>query len=302
VTETLPRTTEGDTAGSYFEVQEIRRVSDIENAFAQDRAFGAYALGHLEYELFPLARFWQARGDAGSAVVMHARALGPTMVVAGDASALAALLALHPGARYSYLSTAAPEHMRTLERYYHVTTALQMQRMEVDAAHFHAKPGPVRRLRGTDVNRINSLYATDGGPSNYTHDTIERAIYYGIFDADELVSVAGTHIVAPNQGISVVGNVFTHRRARGRGFASAVTSAVTHELLERGCQQVVLTVDPKNTPAVTAYDRLGYRPGTAVVEARLKRRDFLGLAPAVRRWAARRRSHTPGVELIDPDR
>jgi RimJ/RimL family protein N-acetyltransferase len=302
MTETLPRTSEGDVAGSYFEVQEIRSVSAIEAAFSADRAFGAYALGHLEYELFPHARFWQARGEAGSAIVMHARALGPTMVAAGDASALAALLALHPGARYSYLSTAAPEHMATIERYYRVTTALEMQRMEIDAARFHARPGPVRRLRGIDVNRINALYATDGGPSNYTYDTIERAIYYGIFDADELVSVAGTHIVAPNQGLAVVGNVFTHRRARGRGFASAVTAAVTRELLDRGCPQVVLTVDPQNTPAVTAYTRLGYRPGTSVVEARLKRRDVLGIAPAARRWAARRRSHRRGIELIDPDR
>ena len=302
MTKTLPRTVEGGTGGSYYEVRELRRLSDIEAAFADDRGFGAYALGHLEYELFPLARFWQARGDDGSAIVMHARALGPTTVVAGDPSALAALLALHPGPRQSYLSTAAPEHRAVLDRYYHVSSALVMRRMEVTASHFIPRPGPARRLRGADVNRINALYATDGGPNNYSFDTIERAIYYGIFDADELVAVAGTHIVSPNQGIAVVGNVFTHRRARGRGLASVVTAAVTRELLDRGSPHVVLTVDPDNTPAVVAYTRLGYREGAPVIEARLRRRDLLGFVPAARRWAARRRSGTPGVEVIDPDR
>ena len=302
MTKTLPHTTEDDTTGSYYEVRELRRLSAIEAAFGSDRSFGAYGLGHLELELFPLARFWVASGEQGSAIAMHAWALGPTVVVAGEPSALAAILALHPGTRNAYLSTAAPEHRAVLERFYQLSSPLVMQRMSVDTTHFIERPGPVRRLRGADVKRINALYATEGGPSNYNFDAVERAIYYGVFDAEELVAVGGTHIVAPNQSIAVVGNVFTARAARGRGFASAVTSAVTRELLDRGCLDVVLTVDPANTAAVVAYTRLGYRPQASVMEARLTRRDLLGVVPAARRWAARRRSQAPGVELIDPDR
>ena len=52
---------------------------------------------------------------------------------------------------------------------------------------------------------------------------------------------------------TVLGNVFTHPRYRGRGYATQVTSAVSRELLLRGCTEVVLTVDPLNTPAVAAY-------------------------------------------------
>jgi RimJ/RimL family protein N-acetyltransferase len=302
MTETIPRTAEGDTADSYYEVREVRRVSEIEAALGTDRSFAAYALGHLEFELFPLSRFWIARGDEGEAIVMHARALGPTVVAAGAPRALAAILALHPGAQHSYLSTAAPEHQPVLDRYFRVTNALVMQRMRVDSADFRPRPGPARPLRGADVNRLNALYATEGGPGNYSYDAIERAIYYGIFDASELVAAAGTHIVAPNQGTAVVGNVFTARSARGRGYASSVTSAVTRELLDRGCHEVVLTVDPANAPAVAAYTGLGYTRGAPVVEARLTRRDLLGFAPAARRWSARRRSRESGVELIDPDR
>ena len=51
----------------------------------------------------------------------------------------------------------------------------------------------------------------------------------------------GTHVISPTARLAVVGNVLTHVDYRGRGFATAVTGAVTAELL-RTCDQVVLNV------------------------------------------------------------
>ena len=70
-------------------------------------------------------------------------------------------------------------------------------------------------------------------------------------------SAAGTHVVSPGARLAVVGNVLTHVDYRGRGFATAVTGAVTAELL-RTCDQVVLNVRSDNPPALNAYRRLGY--------------------------------------------
>ncbi len=111
-----------------------------------------------------------------------------------------------------------------------------------------------------------------------------------------MVAVAGTHIVAPNIGVAVVGNVFTHPSYRGQGLATRVTARVTAELIERGCSLVALTVDPANTPAVRAYARLGYERGPAVVEARARRRDLLGLGAWLRRRAAPRHEHRGEME------
>ena len=58
--------------------------------------------------------------------------------------------------------------------------------------------------------------------------------------------------------LAVVGNVLTQLDYRGRGFATAVTGAVTAELL-RTCDQVVLNVRSDNPPALNAYRRLGLR-------------------------------------------
>ena len=302
MTDTLPRHATGPHAARpEYLVRQSRDWRELERWLSGDRTFAAYALGHLEWGLFEWASFWIAEGPQGTAVVMHAGALGATTVTVGAPEGVAAIVSLHPGPRRTYLSTAAPQHMPLLREAYHVRDTLSMMRMDVTQATFHGVTGDVRRLRGRDVGMINALYASEDGPSHYTPDIIERAVYYGIFDGDRLASVAGTHIVAPNQNIAIVGNVFTDAAYRGLGLATRVTSAVTQELLARGCGEVALTVDPGNTPALAAYTRLGYEPGAPVVEARLERRDLFGIGPALRRRRARARgaAYGPDLEVID---
>lgn len=269
-------------------------IRALEARLSDDRPLAAYALGHLEPELIGHSEFWTADGPEGSATVLHAKALGLVTVTLGDPAAVGAILRLHPGHRVGYLTTGSPEHIEVIARTHEVADTLPMQRMSVTAGTFEDVVGEVRRLRGHDAQRINALYSMEGSATRYAAEVIERAIYYGSFDGDRLTSVAGTHIVSPHQSIAVVGNVFTHPGYRGRGLATRVTSAVTRELLARGCAEVVLTVAPENAPAVAAYTRLGYRRGSAVVEARLQRRDLVGLGPAWRRFNARRRGQTLG--------
>jgi ribosomal protein S18 acetylase RimI-like enzyme len=295
VTDTRTRTS-GSTgdANARYRVTAVTDRRWLEARLSDDRAYSAYALGYLEPEAFRWTRFWHADGPAGDAVVMQARSPGGAVVVSGAAEAIAAIVSLHPGPGRGYLSTAAREHEPALACAYYVNDPLYMTRMSLTAATFRHVEGAVSRLRGSHVNQINALYASGGGPSHYSSESIERAIYYGVFEDGHLVSVAGTHVVAPNIGIAVVGNVFTHEFYRGRGYAEQVTAAVSAELLRFGCAEVVLTVDPENAPAVAAYARLGYQPGPPVVEARLRRRDLLGVAPGLRRWSARRRAREIG--------
>ncbi len=281
-----------------YQVAPLRDRRVIEARLSEDRAFAAYALGHLEPELFAESQYWGADGPCGSATVMHSRALGAVTVAVGDADAVSAILSLHPGPRFGYLSTAAPEHVDAIDRTHMVSDTLHMVRMSTTSFTFQdIEPVDLRPLRGHDVVRLNGLYGTEGGPTHYTAEGVERAIYFGAFDGDRLISVAGTHVVSPHQSIAVLGNVFTHPRYRGRGLAKQVTAAVTRELLARGCGEVVLTVNPENTPAVAAYSTLGYRRGSAVVEARLERRDLFGLSPLWRRFMARRRGRPYGEHI-----
>ena len=290
-----------------FAIRETRDRALLQAILDEDRAFAAYLLGHLEYGLFERTRFWVAEGEQGHGVMLQTwGGVGPATFLVGDAAAIDALSALHPGPFQGYLATAAPEHLPELQRYYRVEGALQMRRMSVTSATFEAVDDPLpddgslRALTPRDVNALNALYSTEGTPTYYTSEHIAHGVYFGAYVRGMLVAAAGTHVVSPNVGVAVVGNVFTHPAFRGQGLATHVTSAVTEDLLERrGCAFIVLTVDPANEPAVRAYRRLGYKPGSAVVEARLRRRDVFGIGSALRRWVARRAAHGQNIEFGD---
>jgi GNAT superfamily N-acetyltransferase len=115
----------------------------------------------------------------------------------------------------------------------------------------------VVRLLPSDVGDLNRLYQL-GFAAWLPAGSVEEGVYYGIYHGGRLVAAAGTHVVSREGRIGVVGNVLTHEAYRNRGFAKAVTAAVTGELLH-WCDDVVLNVRSDNPPAIAAYAGLGYR-------------------------------------------
>ena len=267
----------------------VRRLDDIARVRDLLRPrieYTAYALGQLEPGLIERARWFQSVGNTGTALVLHSQGgLGEATFVMGDPDAVSAILSIHPGPSHTY-ATCQPQHLTGFKSLFRLSTQQTMIRMSVTPSRFAPSDGvPVVQLSGLDIQRINSLYSTEGGPSYYNPEHIDNGVYRGVMAEKRLVAVAGTHVVSRQEGVAVVGNVFTHPDHRGRGYARAVTSAVTQHLLQF-CEHVVLTVDPTNRPAVAAYDRLGYREVCQLVEASAARKDFTGGAAAVRRARA----------------
>ena len=89
----------------------------------------------------------------------------------------------------------------------------------------------------------------------------ERLGYGGltIWEADGTpVSIAGiTRIVS---GVARVGPVYTPPALRGRGYAGAVTAAVSQAARDAGATEVMLYTDLANPTSNALYERLGYRP------------------------------------------
>lgn len=277
----------------------VRRLHDgdqIRRLLDRQRPYAAYALGQLEPHLYAKAEWWHATGEGHEALLLHSRGgLGHATFTMGETGALDALLQLHPGSRNTFF-TCEPHQLQTVSRYFDLEQRQTMIRMLVSRDTFVAVPATVRRLTGADAREINRLYRIDGVPSYYSPRQIEDAVYFGAIVDDRIVSVAGTHVVSPASGISVVGNVYTHPRYRGGKLAQAVTSAVT-EVLLHSCDEVVLSVDPANVPAVAAYARLGYAESARLIEGAAVRRDILGLETMLRRVGARLRSRT-GEEVV----
>jgi uncharacterized protein len=77
-------------------------------------------------------------------------------------------------------------------------------------------------------------------------------------DDGEPVSFAGFGGRTPN-GIRV-GPVYTPPELRGRGYASALTAAITQRLLDEGMRFCFLFTDLANPTSNSIYQRIGYRP------------------------------------------
>ncbi len=117
-------------------------------------------------------------------------------------------------------------------------------------------------LQPSDAAELDALY--DAEPYRaFTPAMLHNGVYYGVRQGGRLVAAAGTHIVSPRWSLAMIGNVYTAPLHRGRGYAQVTTAAVAHHLRAlRGCRDVALNVVAANTPAVRAYQRVGFRAYT----------------------------------------
>jgi ribosomal protein S18 acetylase RimI-like enzyme len=269
----------------------VERLADPEAVrplLEEQRTYAAYALAHLDPRLFPRSEWWHAHGPQGQALVVHSRSgLGPALVALGDPQALDALCRLHPGPRLTF-ATFHLDHLAVAQRHFVLSRPGPSLRMSVSAASFRPAAGPAQRLHKADIGAVNALQHSEGLGS-YPAAVLNSGLYYGVYADQKLVSMAGTHVVAPSQGLALVGNIMTHPRYRGQGYGSIATSAVTAELLKT-CPDVLLTVDARNEIAIRLYERLGYREECRLIESGARRKDMIGIVALVRRALARRRA------------
>ncbi|MCW5850719.1 MAG: GNAT family N-acetyltransferase [Anaerolineae bacterium] len=282
-----------------FTVELTQDKARIRAFLERDRLWGAYALGDLEPALFPHC-LWgvasDARGDV--ALVLLFQALTPPgLLTFGDPQGAIAILseALQPAHVFFMIAT---EHLAALRELYEIGALDPMLRMVVDVTTFRPKtltpqppllqvergsedsPSPLSGGRGwgirdsiprpitpADLDALNTLYAGGETPGAFAPFQIEQGVFYGVELDGRLVAAAGTHLVAPSQGVAAVGNVYTDRAHRGRGLAQLCTSAVVVHCFDLGIRDVVLNVDSRNAPAIAAYRRLGFREHRAFYEA-----------------------------------
>jgi RimJ/RimL family protein N-acetyltransferase len=238
----------------------VRAVTDrgvLRDFLETDRLLAAYALCDLEDREFAKTRWGGAfDGDRLVALALEYSGLTPQpLFVMGRPDGIEAILHDIVRPRAAYVA-ALPETLAAVETAYRMDPGPPMVRMWVDRARFRPYPAEVRRLLPIDIGDLNRLYQL-GFASWLPSSSISDGVYYGMRVGGRLVAAAGTHVISPRARLAVVGNVLTHVDYRGRGYAKAVTAAVTADLL-RSCDQVVLNVRSDNPPALQAYRRLGY--------------------------------------------
>jgi len=224
----------------------------------RDRLYAAYAICDLDDREFAKTR-WGAAWSGGSiiAVVMEYSGSSPQPLFAmGREDGVAGVLRDIIRPRLAFIAS-LPAVLPAIQSTYRLDPGPQMVRMWVDRDRFRpADDTGFERLVAGDVTELNRLYQLGFG-AWLPPEAISDGVYYGLRVRGHLIAAAGTHVVSPSARLAVVGNVLTHHDFRGRGYATAVTGAVTAELLE-SCDHVVLNVRADNPPAISAYRHLGF--------------------------------------------
>jgi len=249
----------------------------LRDVLERDRIYAAYALCDLDHREFGRTRWGVAfAGSDPVAVVLEYAGLAPQPVfVMGENAGIVAILRELIRPRAAYLA-ARTEHLSAVASIYRVEPGPPMVRMWVNRTTFRPYPAEVARLLPVEVGDLNRLYQL-GFTAWLPPSAVAEGVYYGIRVGGRLVSAAGTHVISQEARMGVVGNVMTHTDFRGRGYATALTGAVTADLL-RFCDQVVLNVRSDNPPALQAYAKLGYREHVRF-EERLIHRNGAALGP-----------------------
>ena len=263
---------------------QIKTLTDKKGILAfleQDRIYAAYAIGDLEPSLFAQCQWFGAEynGETQALALFFTGLRPPALFTMGDGDGVAAILdsALQP--RRAYFTCPA-EHLPVVEAYYALNEIEEMFRMAIAPADFRRVPDPAVKLDLSHLDALRQLYRLGGGDA-FAPYQLRDGVYYGVEVGGQLVSAAGTHLIAPTFGVAALGNIFTHPNHRRRGYGTACTSQVVQELLAlrqavvvslsnhqgkvRGLN-VVLNVNRENAEAIGVYEKLGFRRHCPYIE------------------------------------
>jgi ribosomal protein S18 acetylase RimI-like enzyme len=149
--------------------------------------------------------------------------------------------------------------LEEVARHATVTDIKHMQRMAWTGGPT-AVDDRVTRLTAADLPALKQMYA-DGEPAGESPDffydsMVSEGVFFGVYEGNSLIAAAGTHLVSRDENAAAIGNVYTRRDRRRRGYSRLVTAAVLHEL--RDLSTVGLNVRQDNRAAIRVYDALGF--------------------------------------------
>lgn len=266
-----------------MQVVGLRQPNRLRPFLWGDRFFADYALGDLDPAHFQFTEWYGAEEDGElRAVVMLYHDLEPPIFFAtGEARGIELILERAVTLPQIGLSI-REEHLPIVEKYYRVERVPMLKmallpgdfgqngesRLQPVSEHpsdetwlkprVPAGAWKLQRLDVSHMSRLEELYAYGGGDA-FRQRSLELGVFYSIFDGEQLISVAGTHVVSEPERVAALGNVMTHPAYRGRGLATVATNAVCEELFERGIEMIGLSVSRLNEAAQRVYEKIGFK-------------------------------------------
>ena len=228
-----------------------------------DRIWNAYAIADLD-PVHDECTEWFLREDS---VLLRYRGLEPDLIFAsGDPTIIETLFSELPPGSYQY--ALKEEVLDAVFQRLSVDGSIPMWRMALKSDPPNlVMSDKVRALSIEDLPNIECLMADhEDRPDSFMPAQLESGLFFGVYESDDLISMAGVHVYSETSSVAAVGNVFTHPEHRGEGFGTLASTAVTTELVARGIRTIVLNVSKENEPAIRSYSKIGFEPHCRYLE------------------------------------
>ncbi len=241
------------------------RINDpalIRPVLQRDPAWSLYALADLAPEHAPHTE-WYAPDDSARCAVLLYRGFSFTIFLdSGDFDATAQTLTDLAQEQSFYVSTRGPTLKLLADAGFEIAQPKPMLRMRLDVGRFERSAASAVRLTPADLPRLKRLYA-DGderneSPEFFLDSMLDSGVYFGVEVEGELAAAAGTHVVAADEDVAGVGNIYTRHDLRRRGHARVAAAAVLGELVDRGIGTICLNVSVDNLGAIALYRAIGF--------------------------------------------
>jgi len=241
----------------------LHNKKDIERFLRRNTFLHIYSIGDLDDAFWPSTAWYGLVGNAGleAVTLVYYKPGWPVVIALGDetkplAELLRLMLRALPRRFYAHLS---PGLSPVLEGDYSIASRAPHIKMGfTDPAAIHgASSESVVKLSKADVGELLGFYETSYPGNTFMPSTLDTGQYFGIRDAEGLVSVAGVHIYSPTFKVAAIGNVATRPDQRGKGHARAVLAALCRNLA-RTVDHIGLNVKADNDAAIRGYRSLGF--------------------------------------------
>jgi ribosomal protein S18 acetylase RimI-like enzyme len=228
-----------------------------------DRVAAAYQLGDLDPKYAEYCRWWgefSDSGDLNAVLLLYTGLRMPAVLTLGHGPQVEELLAAIrtelPSRFYGHMTT---EHLASLKSEYVAEQLVPMIRMGLhrdDFVRADMDLSQVAPLSHSDTADIIDLYQYY--PGNFFEPyQLETGYYYGIREGEQLVSIAGIHVVSSANDVAAIGNIVTHPDHRSKGYSRQCTSYLLDKLFGL-VSLTALNVQSENGAARSIYKRLGF--------------------------------------------
>ncbi len=154
-----------------------------------------------------------------------------------------------------FISICPKDEVEIIKEYATVLTVHDEHQMVTDSPKAVDGNIEVARVSKSEFEELNKFYLEHHAIA-WIPLQFKVGPYYCIKQNKKIVSAAGVHLCTPN--IAHLGNIITDEAYRNRGFGTACTSTLTHNLCT-GRRITSLYVMADNKPAIHMYEKLGFK-------------------------------------------